>query len=756
MVSRDDDVHQIHCTAQQSRFHVDTLDSSREIDLHDVTITVGKRQNERILLQHSHVRIKHGVKYALVGRNGTGKSTLLQALSNKLIPGINTNLNVCLLSQIEQHENVISDETNRLSVLEHVIRGDKRALKAEQRCQTLSKAIEATDLQETQDILLKLTLEDKQEELEAARLIAQRRSGSRGKLARTNEIEAEANVAKAQQALQVTTDPSQAPLQAAQLLQQAQEQFELASFHVFLSVRWNVTDTGSSAQLNGPTREARARSILSGLGFSQSLIDSPIRELSGGWKSRASLAIALLIDSDVLLLDECTNFLDLPTIVWLERFLSEQTQSLVIVSHDQEFLCNIVDETIELRDQTLRYFEGNPAAFQLEQRKKFLSATKTQNALDRKRDHMEKSIQQAISTAKRTGDENKQKMAKSRQRKLDERFGLETNSKGFRFKVNRDMMGKHLTRRQAVEIESPDKSVRIKLDDPNELRSSGNLLNLDGVCFRRQNQNQFQLENINLTLSLSSRVAILGPNGVGKSTLARLMMGQLVPTKGTITRHSQARIAFFAQESVEQLSLDAQQRINEETGQPFTALSYLRHHAQDQGHSLTEQEARACLSAMGLQGKIVTEVPVSLLSGGQKVRLALCLIFYHPPHLVILDEPSTHLDFDTVLAFAQALRSYKGGVVIITHDRWLSRVVVQGQSIKSARRELASMSGLNEQIEQGNDDDDEDDDDGQDSEQESIEPGQTFRIVKGSLKQIDGVDDYVKIVQKKVAKSWTS
>ncbi|KAK4049385.1 hypothetical protein OIV83_004118 [Microbotryomycetes sp. JL201] len=700
------DKKQIHCTAQQSRFHVDTLDSSHEVDLHDVTISVGAGKIERVLLQDAHVRIKNGTKYALVGRNGTGKSTLLEALNNKMIPGLNSKLKICLLSQIDQLEDVIDSTA---TVLEHVIKGDKAALKAEQRF--LNRAVESTDIRETQEILLKLSLEEKEEQLDAARMIAQRRSGARGKAARLSELEAEAKVAEAKQELREAPDASEAPVLAAQKLQDAQAEFEL---------------------LNGPTREARARSILRGLGFSTAQIDAPVKHLSGGWKSRSSLAIALLIESDILLLDECTNFLDLDAILWLEGYLSEQTRTVVLVSHDQEFLSNIVDETIVLRDASLRYFEGNPAAFQLEERKKYRAALKTRDALDRKREHIEKSIQQAASSARKTGDENKQRMAKSRQRKLDERFGVETSAKGTRFKVNRDMAGYHLSRRAAVEIEAPEKSVTIKLGTPSNLRAAGNLIALDGVSFARKGR--AQLENISLTLSPKGRIAILGPNGAGKTTLARLMVGELLPTKGAITRHSQARIAYFAQESVEQLSTDA--GLKTDTGEAMTALAYLGMRAKEQGDELTEAEARACLSAVGLQGKVASDTPLAVLSGGQKVRLALALIFYHPPHALILDEPSTHLDFATVLALAQALRHYQGGICLITHDRWLSRVVVEGESVKTA---TAGLAGAEDE-----------DDDGESSseEDEASEQGVTYRLHKGQLQVVAGVDAYVRQVEK--------
>nr|GAT52830.1 iron complex transport system ATP-binding protein [Mycena chlorophos] len=710
----------ITAVSQQSRFHTETLDTSLEVDLKGVTISIGERE----LITNSHLRFKNGVRYGLVGRNGSGKSTLLSAIAERLIPGLNPSIRILLLSQVEDSARATVGET--VSVLEHVVKGDKERQAAMAQFEVLTKAVESTSLRETQRIVYRLRVEKRTQELQDARKVASRRSGARGKVARQEEIEAEENLKKAEQLLANVADAeieTDIMNQALEMLQQVQVTLEL---------------------LETETTEARAATILSGLGFSQEMMDGAYTALSGGWRSRCSLATSLLVQSDVLLLDEPSNFLDLEAIIWLEGFLGSQSRTLVLISHDQAFLNHVVEETIILRNNKLEYFEGTPAAFEVAERKKAKHLTGMQEALDRKREHIEKSIQQGKESAKKTGDENRQKMVKSRQKKLDERWGLERSAKGTKFKLNRDMVGYFESNR--VEIEKPtlEPPVKIKIENPEKLRTIGDLLHFDAVDFRFPKAKKPFLEGITFTVNQGGRCAFVGANGQGKSTIAKLIMGKLQPTKGTITRHPLLKIGYFSQHSVEELSAPQPSA----DGSPVTALSYFLRHFADQGTQVPEQDARKCLGSFGLQGRTASDTLLTQLSGGQKVRLALALVVFIPPPLLLLDEVTTHVDFPTIRALAKALRGFSGAIVIITHDRWFSRVVVERESMRHMEPEDSDDDGA------GDDESDEDEEDVYDAKGKGkAPPGKTYRVGGGKLKEMEkGMAQYVGLVERKLAR----
>ncbi|GAA6058948.1 hypothetical protein JCM10212_002900 [Sporobolomyces blumeae] len=704
----------IHCSSQQSRFHTETLDTSREIDLKDVSISIGERE----LVSGAHLRLKDGVKYALVGRNGTGKSTVLTALADKLIPGINPSIRILLLSQVEDSTRASEDES--MSVLDHVVRGDKRRFEQLQRHQALTAAIETTNVVETERIVRRLELEDRQQELVQAQLIASRRSGTRGKAAREAEIKAEEYVREAEDRLHAvgSSEPDSTALATAtDMLNDSQATLDL---------------------LESSSTEGRAASILAGLGFSSEMMSGRYSALSGGWRSRCSLATSLLVQSDILLLDECTNFLDLEATIWLEHFLAEETRTLVVISHDQAFLTAVVEETIILRNQTLKYFEGTPAAHEVEEKKEAKRLLGQKEAMDKKRDHVEKSIREGIASAKKTGDENRQRMVKSRQKKLDDRWGVEQSASGHRFKLNRDLAGYHLTSRAEVVLQEQESAVKIRIPKPEKLRTLGDLVHFDLVEYRFPRAKTPLLSNVTFTLEQGGRIAFVGANGNGKSTLAKLILGELAPTRGKIARHPLLRIGYFGQHSVENLTLTHVSA----NGTPVTALSHFLEHFEAQGDRVAESDARACLGSFGLQGRVASDTPLSQLSGGQKVRLALALIVFKPPSLLLLDEVTTHLDFPTIKALSRALKSFEGGIVLVTHDRWFSRVVVERETFQAA-------SGIE-------DEDEEDDEDStSESEGESVgkKKGLTYRVGNGGIKPMEkGMAGYVGIVERKLAR----
>ncbi|KAJ7724833.1 P-loop containing nucleoside triphosphate hydrolase protein [Mycena metata] len=710
------DPNSIIATSQQSRFHTETLDTTLEIDLKAVTISIGERE----LISSSHLRLKEGIRYGLIGRNGSGKSTLFTAISEKLIPGLSPSIRILLLSQVEDSARATEAQGESINVLQHVVKGDKERQAAVEELEALTRATESTSLRETQRIVYGLRLDVRRRELVEAKKVASRRSGARGKEARLEEIKAEENVRQAELLLEGVDTADIVPdimNQALDMLQNIQVTLEL---------------------LETSSTEARAATILSGLGFTQEMIDGPYASLSGGWRSRCSLATSLLVHSDVLLLDEPSNFLDLEAIIWLEGFLSAQSRTLVLISHDQDFLNNVVEETIILRNKTLEYFEGTPAAFEVNERKKAKQLTSAQQVLDKKREHIEKSIQQGIASAKKTGDENRQRMVKSRQKKLDERWGAETSAKGTRFKLNRDMVGYFNSNRADVDKVATEPRIKINIESPEKLRTTGDLIHFDAVEYRFPRTKKPFLEDITFTINQGGRCAFVGANGQGKSTLAKLIMGSLKPTKGNIVRHPLLKIGYFSQHSVEELSV-ASTAGSSDKNTPVTALSHFMDHFAAQGVSVVEQDARKCLGSFGLQGKIASDTPLAQLSGGQKVRLAIALIVFIPPPLLLLDEVTTHVDFPTIQALARALKTFTGAIIIITHDRWFSRVVIEGESLRHA----APTDGDDSEEPSSSDEDGD----------ESTPPGKTYRVGGGKIKLMEkGMAQYVVFVERKLAR----
>lgn len=448
-------------------------------------------------------------------------------------------------------------------------------------------------------------------------------------------------------------------------------------------------------------------------------------KLSGGWKTRCSLACALCQSSDLLLLDEPTNFLDLPSIIWLERYIQtlDPRVTLITVTHDRSFADGVADELLVLRNQSLETFKGNVSGYETARRRSYKYLSRMQAAQEKQKKHMQATIDQNLKMAKRSGDDKKPKQVSSRKKKLNERMGMEVSAKGTRFKLNRDRAGWHDSLRDAIEVPDFDPPPRMAFPVcPSDLRFPGALISLENVCFdysvaRTQTP---VLRDINFNIHLGERVGIVGTNGSGKSTLVSLVTAEsensadsLTPSKGNIVRHTRAKIGLYSQQAVERL-----QNIASEEPR-LTALTHLMEFA---GGNLSEQEARGLLSSLGLAGKVTSEVPISSLSGGQKVRLALAKVLYDPPHLLILDEVTTHLDPDSIQALALRLREYQGAILLITHDRFFMRCVVEGESPQS------STEGVEDELEEESDS----------SEEGPAEGGDVYRLFKTRLRKLAG------------------
>jgi ATPase subunit of ABC transporter with duplicated ATPase domains len=441
---------------------------------------------------------------------------------------------------------------------------------------------------------------------------------------------------------------------------------------------------------------SQARTILSGLGFTPTTMSAPFPTLSGGWKMRCLLAGILLQPTTLLILDEPTNFLDLYGIVWLQRHLlslrttTAPQKAILLVSHDRDFLDALCTTLIVLRDHTLAYFSGNLTAYEADQAAQKLYLDRMKEAQERQVSHMERTIREGIKMGKKTGDEGKLKMAKSRQKKIDERMGMEVGKGGGRFKLSRDLAGFHLTNRAAIETISDEKTINITLPSPPPLRFPGPLISLENVTYTYPNATKPSLKSLTLVIHPGDRIGIMGLNGSGKSTLLKVLRGDGVEGAcAGVERHPRLRLGYYGQHAVEEL---------QQIGQADPSLTALTHLLDQNPATLTTSTARALLSALDLHGTTVSATPLSQLSGGQLVRVALAKILHPPPHILLLDEVTTHLDIASIGALVEALGEFEGAVVMVSHDRWAVRGVVEGEGENeeeedSRRRIVYSLKG---------------------------------------------------------------
>lgn len=427
-------------------------------------------------------------------------------------------------------------------------------------------------------------------------------------------------------------------------------------------------------QMNLADMEKEARRILLGLGFKEEALEKKVSTLSGGWRMRCMLASVLIQSPDIMILDEPTNFLDLLGVVWLENYLQQLRKTsettIILVSHDRDFINAVCEEIVILRDQKLTYFGGNLAAYEQDFEEQKLYWGRMKEAQERQIAHMEASIRENLKIGKKTNDDNKLRQAKSRQKKVDDRMGLQVNANGHRFKLNRDLVGFHLASRAEIEVPQDEKGASMALPDVTDLRFPGPLVSLEGINFQYRKNDRVILDDIHLVVHIGDRVGIMGLNGSGKTTLIRILNGQIPPSTGKVTTHPRLKVGYYGQHSVEEL---------QELGQSdpsLTALGLLT--AETEGR-LNEGAIRGLLSSMGLAGRIASDVPVAKLSGGQLVRLALARIVWSSPQLLVLDEITTHLDFHTVTALATALSSFNGAIILVSHDRFLVRSVIEGK-----------------------------------------------------------------------------
>lgn len=383
---------------------------------------------------------------------------------------------------------------------------------------------------------------------------------------------------------------------------------------------------------------------------------------------RAALASTLLEEADILVLDEPTNFLDMLGIVWLQRYLislsdNRISPTLIVVSHDRSFL-GLCTDLIILKDMQLTYFHGNLSTYESSQSEHRQWLARTKEAKDKQKAHIEKTIATNLKAGKAKDDQNKIRQMKSRQKKLDDRWGLEVNGKGGKFKLSRDLV------RKEIQLAPEELPVIISLPEPPDLRFPGSLISLENISFRYSSGSSPVIQGVDMSIGIGDRIGIMGLNGAGKSTLVQILAGTTRQTSGTMSTHPRLRLGYYSQHDV-----DALQALGQ-TDKTLTSLSLL---TREVSGLLTEGEVRGLLSQLGLPGRVASDVPLCKLSGGQLVRCQLARLFWSHPHCLILDEVTTHLDYETVTALRRALDEWEGAVVAVSHDRWFLRGAIEGR-----------------------------------------------------------------------------
>ena len=389
------------------------------------------------------------------------------------------------------------------------------------------------------------------------------------------------------------------------------------------------------ADADAYTVRARAERLLTGLGFSQDELEQPVSSFSGGWRMRLNLAQALMCPSDLLLLDEPTNHLDLDAILWVEEELKRYAGTLIVVSHDRDFLDAVVTAIVHIDQKKLRRYGGNYSSFE-EQRAQALVLAQSQiEKQQRERAHLQSFIDRFKAKA------TKARQAQSRMKMLAKM---------------EELAPLHVAAPFSFEFREP-------------LRAPNPLLVLEEAVAGYGEKRV--LQGINLSLQSEQRIGLLGVNGAGKSTFIKTIAGVLPVLGGSAVFNKGLSIGYFAQHQVEMLR-DDQSPLWHLQQSPSSA-------------SVREQELRNYLGGFNFPGDMATG-PIEHFSGGEKARLALALIVWQRPNLLLLDEPTNHLDLDTREALAVALAQFEGTLVLVSHDRHLLRATTEQLLVVAAGR----------------------------------------------------------------------
>jgi ATP-binding cassette subfamily F protein 3 len=456
-----------------------------------------------------------------------------------------------------------------------------------------------------------------------------------GTLLLPNDLE----IAQVKQEIPTTRQPAmEYVIDGDRLFRSLQKKLEKAEIELNLAMIARCHD--ELTHLDGYAIEGKAEKILKGLGFKSEQIQQPTHQFSGGWRMRLNLAQALMSRAQLLLLDEPTNHLDLDAIIWLEKWLQEYDGTLLVISHDREFLDNTVNSILHFEHQNIKLYQGDYSSFERQRSEQLAIQQATYQKQQHQIEHMQAFINRFRAKA------SKARQAQSRLKAL-----------------------------QKIELVA---AVR----DPNTFRFSfkkpqacpNPLLKLEKINAGYDPLSPV-LKSIDLQIGPEERIGLLGVNGAGKSTFIKLIAGLIQPFAGQVHFYKGLKIGYFAQHQVENMDLSR------------SPLSLLRDYAPTQ----SEQELRNFLGSFNFSGEMATNVATHL-SGGEKARLALALIVWQAPNLLLLDEPTNHLDIQMREAIVLALQDYTGALILVSHDRHLVRTTTDELMI-IANGELKRFQG---------------------------------------------------------------
>ncbi|XP_029047126.1 ATP-binding cassette sub-family F member 3 isoform X2 [Osmia bicornis bicornis] len=371
---------------------------------------------------------------------------------------------------------------------------------------------------------------------------------------------------------------------------------------------------------------ARASTILTGLGFTVERQSWPTKAFSGGWRMRLALARALFSRPDLLLLDEPTNMLDIKAILWLEKYLQSWPTTLLVVSHDRNFLDTVPTDILYLKGQKIEAYRGNYEQFSKTKGERERNQQREYEAQQAKRAHVQEFIDR------------------------------------FRYNANRasSVQSKIKMLNKLEELKPMEKEGEVTLRFPDVEPLSPPILQLNEVSFSYTggSDESYILRGVNLTAGLQSRICIVGENGAGKTTLLKIITGALSPTRGTVHVHRNLKFGYFSQHHVDQLDMQS------------CPVELLQKHFPGK----PVEEYRRMLGSFGVSGKLALQ-SISSLSGGQKSRVAFALMSAATPNFLVLDEPTNHLDIESIEALGKALNTCQAGVILVSHDERLIRMV---------------------------------------------------------------------------------